>query len=80
MYVCGFGVQETAPWIRIDASLLGEEVQLGFLEQCVMRGEYSPCKASSVSAKEGLQFHSSKPGEISVLGSVEELFPYISEI
>lgn len=28
---------------------------------------------------EGLMLHSSKPGEISVLGSVRELFPYISE-
>lgn len=28
---------------------------------------------------EGLMFHSSKPGEISVLGRVRELLPYISE-
>lgn len=32
-----------------------------------------------VSAKGGLKFHSSKPGIMLVLGSVKEIFPYISK-
>lgn len=42
-------------------------------------GAYLKSGILPVSAKGGLMFHVNKTGSIEVLGSIEEIFPYISK-